>query len=264
MEEISLPKAKIVEEKENYGKIVIEPLYPGYGHTLGNALRRVLISSLSGAAISTIKIENASHEFSTLPGVKEDVIEIILKLKQLRLKLHDEDKATMKLQVKGPKEILALDIKTPSQIEILNKDLHIATLDSSKASLNIEMVVEKGRGYVAAENKPEKPEIGIIQTDSLYSPVTWVNLSVENTRVQQRTDFNKLTLEIKTDGTILPSEAFTKATEILVNQFDVLKNLEGKAVKKVKKPKIAKKISKKEKKDEKKVTAKKRAKKSAA
>jgi len=222
MEEIILPKIQVVSEDETRGVFVIEPLYPGYGHSIANPLRRVLLSSLEGAAVSSIKIEGVPHEFSTIPGVKEDVIQIISNLKQIRLKLFGEGPATMNLNVRGPKEVKALDIKAPSEIEIKNKDLYIATIDDNKHSLSIEMFVEKGRGYLPVEMKSEKPEIGVIQIDSIFSPVVGVSFNIENTRVGRRTDFNKITLEIKTDGTISPREALQKAAEILVEQFGLI------------------------------------------
>jgi len=258
MQDINLPQAKVIEEKENYGKIVIEPLFPGYGYTVGNAIRRVLISSLPGAAITSVKIEDVAHEFSTIPGVKEDVIEIMMNLKKIRLKLFGDEAVTLKLQATGPKEIKAKDIKTPSQVEIKNKDLYIATLDKAKAKLNMEMVVERGRGYEAAENRAGKSSIGTIQIDSIFSPVTWVNCTVENMRVGQRTDYHRVILEIKTDGTITPVEAFKSAVAILMEQFSVLKDIEGE------KKTPEKKLPSTAKKDEKKVTKKKRSAKSVA
>ncbi|MCX6806922.1 MAG: DNA-directed RNA polymerase subunit alpha [Candidatus Berkelbacteria bacterium] len=280
MEEITLPKIEATKEEENYGQFVIEPLYPGYGQTLGNCLRRVLLSSLEGAAISSVKIEGISHEFSAIPGVKEDVIEIILNLKKLQIKLFDETKAAMTLNVRGPAKITAKDIKIPSQIEIINKKQYIATIEDKKTNLLVEIVVEKGRGYLPSEAKPEKAEIGIIQTDSLFSPVVWVNFNVENTRVGQRTDFNKLILEIKTNGTMSSKEALKKSSEILVDQFKLLASLEAKPESKktkkissenketkIRKIKIGKKVKfekKKVVKNEKKATAKKRIKKSTA
>ena len=271
MEEISLPKIKTVKEDQSYGQFVIEPFFPGYGQTIGNALRRVLISSLEGAAISAIKIDGVTHQFSTIPGVKEDVIEIILNLKKIRMKLFDEEKATMTLNFKGAGKVLAKDIKTPSQIEIINKDLHLATLDNAKSNLNIEMTVENGRGYEIVESRTEKPQIGIIQVDSLYSPVVWVNFKIDNTRVGQRTDYNRLTIEIETDGTQTPSSVLKKSVEILVKQFAILTDIESKikderkTIKKiVKKEKTTKVKSAKKETDEKKVVAKKRTKKASA
>jgi len=262
MEEITLPKIQTIKEEKNYGLFVIEPLYPGYGQTVGNSLRRILYSSLEGAAVSSVKIEGVAHEFSTISGIKEDIIELILNLKQLRMRLIGDEPAKMTLNVKGPKKVYASFIKTPSQIEIINKDLYLVTLDDSKATLSMEIIVEKGRGYVPVEMKAEKPEIGVIQTDSLFSPVLGVSYKVENTRVGQRTDFNKLTLEIQTDGTITPEEAIRKAAEILVKQFDHIKSLPSKKAE-VKKKKVKEK-KKKEIKSEKKVTKKKRSKKSPA
>lgn len=270
MEEITLPKVQAIKEEENYGEFVIEPLYPGYGQTIGNSLRRVLLSSLEGTAISSVKIEGVSHEFSAIPGVKEDVIEIILNLKQLRMKLFGNEPVKMTLNVKGAKKVMAKDIKAPSQVEIINKDLYIATLDGKNSSLSMEMTVEKGRGYLPVEMKTEKPEIGVIQIDSLFSPVVGVNFKVENTRVGQRIDFNKLTLEVKTDGTITPLQALKKASAILVDQLELLAEMSVKKEKKIKekeKPKIKRPkkatAGKKEKKDEKN-TKKKRTKKGSA
>jgi DNA-directed RNA polymerase subunit alpha len=268
MEQIILPQIQTEKEEENVGIFVIEPLYPGYGQTIGNALRRVLLSSLEGAAISSVKIEGISHEFSSIPGVKEDVIELILNLKQLRMKLFSDEPVKMTLNVKGAKEVTAKDIKAPSQVEIVNKDFRIATLDGKDSSLSMEMVVEKGRGYLPVEMKTEKPEIGVIQIDSLFSPVLGVNFKVENTRVGQRVDFNKLILEIKTDGTITPSEALVQASKILVNQFELLANMPVKKEVKEKSKSKEKKakgtvLSKKDKKGEK-TTKKKRTKKSSA
>ena len=197
------------------------------------------------------------------------MIEIILNLKNLRLKLFGDEPVKLSLHEKGPKEVRASDIKAPSQVEIINSDLYIATLDNKKATLNMEMVVEKGRGYLPSELKAEKPEIGVIQIDSLFSPIKKVDYKVENTRVGQRTDFNKLTLEVLTDGTITPSQALKEAASILVKQFSLLselkvKEIKAKRVKKVAKKIVKKKVVKKEKKGEKKTKKKKRSKKSAA
>lgn len=240
MEEIILPEIKTKTETEDEGTFIIEPLYPGYGQTIGNFLRRVLLSSHQGAAVSSVKIEGISHEFSTLPGVKEDVIEIILNLKSLRLKLFEDGLVKLTLNKKGEGEVKASDIKCPSSCEIVNPDLHIATLDNKKAHLALEIKVDKGRGYVPAEMKQEPTEIGTILVDSFYSPVLRVNYKVENTRVLQRTDYNKLTLEIKTDKTISPKEALIEAAKICVNQFNVFT--------KIKKEKEKEKVKKKTKK----------------
>lgn len=222
MEEIILPNIERVSEKDDYGIFVIQPLYPGYGYTIGNSLRRVLLSSLEGAAVSSVKIEGATHQFQTLPGMKEDITELILNLKNLRLKLYEGESATLTLDVKGPKEVLAKDIKTPAHVEIKNPDLYIATLDNKDSRLSMEITVEKGRGYLPVEAKPETGLIGVIQVDSLFSPVKLCNITVENVRVGKRTDFNKLTLEVKTDGTVTPSEAIKQAVEILIQQLKTI------------------------------------------
>ena len=243
MEEIILPKLETVKEEENFGSFIIQPLYPGYGYTLGSSLRRVLLSSLEGAAISRIKIEGAPHQFSNVSGVKEDVTEIILNFKDLRLKLHQDEPATLSVNVKGPKEIKAKDIKIPSNVEIVNPELHIATVEE-KVNFSMEMIIEKGRGYLPIETRPETTKVGEIAVDSLFSPILLVNAKVENTRVGQRTDFNKLTLDIKTDGSITPRQALKKAAEILSSQIEVVKNIaikaEGKKTKTVNKPKRGK------------------------
>ncbi|MCX6811176.1 MAG: DNA-directed RNA polymerase subunit alpha [Candidatus Berkelbacteria bacterium] len=219
---ISLPKIKIKSESDKEGIFIISPLFPGYGVTVGNSLRRVLLSSLGGAAIYEIKIDGASHEFTAIPSVKEDLIDIILAIKKLRLKLHDKE-ATLNLDVKGPKEVTAADIKSPSSVEIINKDLKIATLNS-KARLSIEMKVKKGIGYEPAEErKDEERPIGVIAIDSVFTPVESVNYTTEFTRVGGVTNYDKLTLEIKTDGSVTPKEALQQASEILESHFNLAK-----------------------------------------
>lgn len=219
---ISLPKIKIKSESENEGVFIISPLFPGYGVTVGNSLRRVLLSSLGGAAIYEIKVEGASHEFTAMPGVKEDLIDIILAIKKIRLKLHDKE-ATLNLEVKGPKEVLASDIKAPSSVEVINKDLKIATLNA-KAKLSIEMKVKKGIGYEPAEErKDEERPIGVIAIDSIFTPVESANYTTEFTRVGGVTNYDKLTFEIKTDGTVTPKEAFQQAADILASHFELAK-----------------------------------------
>ncbi len=219
---ISLPKIKIKSETNNEGTFVISPLFPGYGVTVGNSLRRVLLSSLGGAAIYAIKIDGASHEFTSIPGVKEDFIEIILAIKKIRLKLHDKE-ATISLEAKGPKEVRASDIKIPSSVEIVNPDLHLASLNS-KGKLSIEINVKKGIGYVPAEErKEEERPIGVIAIDSVYTPVQSANFSCEYTRVGGVTNYDKLTLEVKTDSTVTPKEAVQQAAEILENHFILVK-----------------------------------------
>jgi len=203
--------------------IEIDSLYPGYGQTIGNSLRRVMLSSLKGAAITSIKIEEVGHEFSTIEGVAEDVIDIILNLKQVRFRMHEEGPLTATLSVSGEKKVTAGDFKTPSQVEVINKEMHIATLTSKKASLRIEAVIESGLGYVPAEARAkEKVEVGTIALDAAFSPVRLINYEVENMRVGDRTDYNRLRFRIETDGSVTPREAFLKAAEILVAQFGAL------------------------------------------
>jgi DNA-directed RNA polymerase subunit alpha len=218
---INLPqKPKLTKSEENKAIFEIEGLYPGYGVTLGNALRRVLLSSLPGAAVTGVKINGVHHEFSTIPYVMEDVIEIILNLRQIRFKIHVEQPAKLLLSAKGEKTVKAGDIKTTSDIEIINKDIVIANLTSKKAELEIEMEVESGFGFVPVESrKKAKLEIGLIAVDAAFSPLKKVNFEVENMRVGDRTDYNRLRLDIETDGSISPEEAFQKANEILIEQF---------------------------------------------
>lgn len=221
---ISLPKIKIKSQTENETVFVISPLFPGYGVTLGNSLRRVLLSSLGGAAIYEIKIEGLSHEFSAIPGVKEDLIEIILAIKKIRLKLHG-DEGTLTLETKGPKVVKAGDIKTPSNVEIKNKDLAIATLNKN-AKVSIEMKVKKGIGYEPTEGRKDEPRpIGVISIDSIYTPVLSVNFKTEFTRVGGVTNYDKLTMEIKTDGTVSPEEAIQQAADILESHFNLVKEM---------------------------------------
>lgn len=222
--QINLPqKTKIVKAEGNKAVFEIEGLYPGYGVTLGNALRRTLLSSLPGAAVIGVKISGVHHEFSTIPGVVEDVIEIILNLRQVRFKLHAEGPVKVFLKVKGEKEVKAKDIQTTSEIEVINSDAPIATITDKKTELEIEIEVGSGLGFVPVESrKKEKLEIGMIAVDSLFSPIRKVNFEVENMRVGDRTDYNRLRLDIETDGSTTPQDAFTKANEILVGQFNEL------------------------------------------
>lgn len=217
MIEIEKPSIEIVETNPEigYGKFVVEPLERGFGLTLGNALRRVLLSSLPGAAITSIKIDGVLHEFSTVPGVKEDVVELVLNLKELAIKMDGDEPMVMTINAQGAGEVKAGDIICDPSIEIVNPDHHIATLNED-AKLYIELNVEKGRGYVTAErNKHEDQPIGIIPMDSIFSPIRRVNYHVEDTRVEQITDFDKLTLEIWTNGTIEPDEAASLAAKIM-------------------------------------------------
>jgi DNA-directed RNA polymerase subunit alpha len=226
---IPLPKApKIIKKEKNKATFEIEALYPGYGVTIGNALRRVLLSSLEGAAVTQMKIKGVPHEFTTIPGVLEDVVTIMLNLKQLRFRMIGEEPQRASLKVKGEKEVKGADFELPAQLELVNPDCHIATLTSKNAKLEMEILVEKGVGYLPRERKrKEKLEIGVIPVDAIFTPVKRVAIRTENMRVGERTDFDRLFLEIETDGTITPEEAFLKACEILINQFSFLKeNLE--------------------------------------
>jgi len=223
---ISLPKIKIKTESENEGVFIISPLFPGYGVTVGNSLRRVLLSSLGGAAIYEIKIEGASHEFSSIAGVKEDLIELILALKKIRLKLHEKE-AVIKLEAKGPKEVKASDIKTPSSVEIVNPGLPLATLNSG-AKLSIEMKVKKGIGFEPAEERKEDDRpIGVISIDSIFTPIESANFTCEFTRVGGVTNYDKLILEVKTDGSVAPREAVQQAAEILESHFNLVKEFKS-------------------------------------
>lgn len=221
---IPLPlQPKIIEKKGNYAKFQIEALYPGYGITIGNSLRRVLLSSLEGAAVTQMKIKGISHEFSNIPGVLEDVILIMLNLKQMRLRVFTEEPQIARLSVKGEKEVLGADFDFPSQVDLVNKDCHIATLTAKSAELEMEIKIEKGIGYSPREvRKKEKLEIGAIPLDAIFTPVKRVTHRVENMRVGERTDFDRLFLEVETDGTMTPEMAFFRASEILVNHFNLL------------------------------------------
>ena len=221
---ISLPlKPKVIKKSDNHAIFEIDNCYPGYGITIGNSFRRVLLSSLPGAAIVSVKIKGASHEFSTIPNVLEDVIQIILNLKQIRLKVHtDITSATAELKVGGEKEVKAKDIKTPADVEIMNKDAHIATLTSAKAKLEMEIEIGTGIGYVPVEQRgKQKLEIGAIALDAIYTPIKRVNYEIENMRVGDKTDFNRVKVDIETDGSITPEQAFNRASEILLEQFGV-------------------------------------------
>lgn len=221
MIEIEKPRIECVEinEKKDYARFVVEPLESGYGITLGNSLRRVLLSSLPGAAVTSVKIEGVLHEFSSIPGVVEDVTDIILNLKMLALKVHSDEPQVVWLEATGEGEVTAADIQLNSEVEILNPELHIATLDSG-AKLSMEITVEKGRGYRPSEkNRKEEHVIGVIPVDSIFSPIKKVNYTVSDTRVGQITDYDKLTLEVWTDGTILPDEAVSLSAKILNDHF---------------------------------------------
>lgn len=216
-------ETKYTELAANHGKFEIPGCYPGYGTTLGNALRRVLLSSLEGAAAHSIKIQGVAHEFSTIPGVMEDVVQIILNLKQVRFRLHGEEAIKITLKSKGEGVVTAGDFKTTSEVEVVNPEQVIATLSDKKTEFEMEVEVGKGLGYVPAEARErEEIEIGVIAIDAIYTPVKRVNYEVENMRVGKRTDFDKITLEILTDGSITPTDAFQKSVAILVDQFQSL------------------------------------------
>jgi len=226
--QIMLPKKpKYTSIDNKTANFEIDGCYLGYGTTLGNALRRVLLSSLSGAAIISVKIKNVKHEFSTIPNVAEDVIQIILNLKQIRFKLHSQENVKVSLKVKGEKKITASQIECSSNVEVVNGDAYIASITSPKGEVEMEMEISSGIGYIPVEQQDrEKKEVGVIAIDAIYTPIRRVNYTISNTRVGKRTDFEKINLEITTDGSIAPEEAFSRATEILVEQFSKLKEFE--------------------------------------
>ena len=228
MQTVSIPqKPKYTPIDEKSGKFEILGCYPGYGMTLGNALRRVLLASLEGAAVTSVKIKGVSHEFSTMDGVMEDAVQIILNLKKIRFKMHSEEPVKVSLKFKGEGKVTAKEIKCPSSVEVVNTDQIIATVTDKKVEFELELEISRGLGYVPIDqqNRPEK-EIGVIAIDAVYTPIRRVNYEVENMRVGKRTDYNKITLEIATDGSITPEEAFKKAVTILVEQFSVLGGIE--------------------------------------
>jgi DNA-directed RNA polymerase subunit alpha len=216
-------KPVIVHEDETSGAYEIEGLYPGYGHTLGNSLRRIILSSLPGFAITAIKIDGVSHEFSTIEGLKEDVIALILNLKKVRFKIAGDEPQTVNLVVTGPKEITAGDIKTPGQVEVVNKDLYLCNLTGKGVKLDIELTLEKGMGYVPKEVlQKDKVEIGTIALDAIFTPVRRVSYEVEPMRVGNRTDYNKLRVNIETDGSVSPREALEHSIEIMIEQLKAI------------------------------------------
>lgn len=221
---IVLPsKPRIVSEEKDRGVYEIDGLYPGYGHVLGNSLRRILLSSLPGVASTRVKIEGVSHEFSTIPGVKEDVIAILLNLKKLRFKMTTDESQVVRLRVKGVRTVTAKDLELPGQVEAVNTDSHIATLTEKDATLTIELVLEKGLGYVTREVlQKEKAEVGEMIMDASFTPVRRVNYEVENMRVGDRTDFNRLRLMIQTDETITPHQALEEAITIMIHQLKAI------------------------------------------
>jgi len=229
MIEIEKPKIEIVEVSEDnrYGKLVWEPLERGFGITLGNSLRRVLLSSLPGTAVTSVKIDGVLHEFSTVPGVREDVTDIILNLKELCLKMYTDEPKTLYLKVSGEAQVTAADIVCDADVEILNPSLHLATVDVG-GDLSMEINVEKGKGYVpAVKNKKSDHVIGVIPVDSIFSPVLRVNYNVNDTRIGNVTDYDKLTMEIWTDGSMRPEEAVNKAVGIMVSHLKMFQNIAG-------------------------------------
>lgn len=239
---------KKVSESDKEGVFEVEGLYSGYGLTLGNALRRVLLSSLPGAAITQFKIKGVNHEFSTIEGVKEDVVEIGLNLKKIRFRIHTDEPQVLTLKVKGEKNVTASDIEMNSQVDLIMPDAHIATLTSKNAELDIEITVEKGLGYLPVEGrKNEKLPIGVMAVDALFTPVTKVNFNVENMRVGERADYNRLRLIVETDGSITPSAALRKASNILQDHFVKISGIEVKEIEKIEAP------AKKEETEEKKI-----------
>ncbi len=214
-------KVKTEKELENFASIAVEPLEAGFGHTLGNSLRRVLLTSLPGAAVTSVKIDGISHRFSTIDGVLEDVIEIILNIKKIRLSVHSDKPVKLTLKASGKKEVKAKDLEIAGDCEITNQDQHIATLTDAKSKLSIEMTAAQGKGYLTSE-EGKTGELGVISVDALFSPVVAVNYSVEPTRVGRSTDFDKLTLDVTTDGTTSPLEAVNLAAKILSDTFHAI------------------------------------------
>src|SRR5579864_4516965 len=218
--DMSKPKVEYAELSDTYGKFVVEPLDRGFGVTLGNALRRVLLAAIPGAAVTSVKIENVLHEFSTVPGVVEDVTQLILNLKELTFKLHSDKPKLLRLDVKAKKEVTAGDLQPDAEVEILNPDLQIATLDGKNAHLVMELVVERGKGYVPAErHRKSEHVIGVIPVDSVFSPIQKVNYGIEDTRVGQATDYDRLVFEVWTDGSIRPEEALQESARLLIEDF---------------------------------------------
>lgn len=228
MQQITLPhKPKFSQISDNTGKFEIEGCYPGYGMTLGNSLRRVLLSSLEGSAIVSVKIKGATHEFSTIPNVLEDLIQIILNLKKIRFRSFKDETIKVSLKAKGETKVTAKMIECPADVEVVNKDAHIATITTAKGELEMEFEIGHGIGYVPVEQQEkEEKEVGTIALDAIYTPIRRVNYTVENMRVGKKTDYERINLEIETDGSIDPKEAYDKAAVILVGQFTALTELE--------------------------------------
>jgi len=214
-----MPKIEREAEARNYGKFVISPLERGYGHTLGNALRRVLLSSLDGVAVTSIRIADVLHEFSDIPGVREDVIQVTLQIKQLRMKLDGVDSTRIHLEVRGEGVVTAADIITPAEIEVINPDLYLFTVDNHKTKLDLELTVERGRGYSPANERGGRLPIGELPVDAIFSPVKRVNWEVTSARVGQSTNYDKLTLEIWTDGTVSPEKSLSTAAKLIIEHL---------------------------------------------
>jgi DNA-directed RNA polymerase subunit alpha len=230
MEPIRLPtKIELTDgPQEHQAVLVVEPCFQGYGTTLGNALRRVLLSSLPGAAVTAVKITGAQHEFSTLPNVKEDVLEIILNLKQLRLRVHSDEPVRLTLKKTGEGKVKAKDIEANSDVEIVNPDLHIATITDGAGEIEMEIFASKGRGFVTTEDRGKEKEIGVIAIDAIFTPVKNVGYQVVDTRVGQITNFDKLMLNVETDGTITAKDAIEQAAKLLLEHFELFRDLSGK------------------------------------
>lgn len=233
---LQLPEEiKVVTKEGNRATFEISPLLPGYGATIANPLRRVLLSSLAGASVTSIKIKGVEHEFSTVAGVLEDIIQIILNVKKLRFKLHGEGPVKVILEASGEKKLTGKDIKLTSDVELINEEQHIATLTEKKSSFNMELEIGKGVGYVPVEQgKKEKLPIGVIAIDAMFSPVRSVNFSIENIRVGEKINYNKVVMEIETDGSIQPEQALKNATEILIDHFKIIANILVPEIKEIK------------------------------
>lgn len=233
-------KPRIVLEEDNKGVFEIDGLFPGYGHTLGNSLRRIILSSLPGASITSIKIDGVSHEFQTLDGIKEDVIVMILNLKRVRFKMISDEPQTITLSIKGPKEVKAEDIKTGGQVEILTPDFHIVEV-TGKINLNIEMKIEKGLGFIPKEAfQKEKVDVGTIAVDAIFTPIRRVSYEVENMRVGDKTNHNRLRISIETDGTFSPREALSRSIEIMINQLKAIVDFKEPEEVKIEKEEVSK------------------------
>jgi len=219
------PKVEREAEARNYGKFNIGPLERGYGVTLGNSLRRVLLSSLEGAAVTSIRVTDVLHEFSDIPGVREDVVQVMLQIKQLRMMLHDVDYAHLHLEVRGEGVVTAADIQVPAEVEIVNPELYLFTVDDSTTKLGIDLTVERGRGYVSANDRIGRLPIGEIPMDAIFTPIRRVNWTVSSARVGQSTNYDRLLLEIWTDGTIVPEKALSNASKILIDYFRLISGL---------------------------------------